>query len=124
MRKVTLAIVYATLLVSLAATARAAPPVLFLDRCAAGCAYGPGFDDSRTNTSNLSSGISTLSAFAHGDASFDAVVACVRDTFAPFAIEVTDVDPGAPITSRSPSRARRSSSGCRPASPTSRPSHA
>lgn len=94
MRKGTLAIVYATILVSLAVTARAALPVLFLDRCAAGCAYTPGFDDSRTNTSSLSSGTSTLSAFAHGDASFDAVVACVRDTFAPFAIEVTDVDPG------------------------------
>ena len=40
MRKSTLAIVHATLLVSLAATARAASPVLFLDRCAAGCAYG------------------------------------------------------------------------------------
>jgi hypothetical protein len=94
LRKATLAIGYATLLVALAATARAGSPVLFLDRCAAGCNYTPGFDDSRTNTSSLPSGSSTLSAFAHGDASFDAIVACVRDTFAPFAIEVTDVDPG------------------------------
>ena len=70
MRQSPLAIVHATLLVSVAATARAASPVLFLDRCAAGCAYGPGSDDSRTNTSSLSSGTSTLSAFAHGDASF------------------------------------------------------
>jgi hypothetical protein len=68
--------------------------VLFLDRCAAGCNYTPGSDDSRTNTSTIPGSSSALSAFAHDDASFDAVVACVRDTFAPFAIEVTDLDPG------------------------------
>jgi len=94
MRKGTLAIVCATLLVALAAAAQAASPLLFLDRCAEGCDYTPGFDDSRTNTSTIPSSTSTLAAFAHGDTSFDAVVACVRDTFAPFAIEVTDVDPG------------------------------
>jgi len=80
---------------ALATTARAASPVLFLDRCADGCAYTPGFDDSRTNASSIPSASSTLSAYAFGDASFDAVVACVHDTFAPFAIAVTDVDPGA-----------------------------
>jgi hypothetical protein len=81
-------------LLGLTALAQAAPPLLFLDRCAEGCTYTPGFDDSRTNASSISNGSSTLSAFAHGDTSFDAVVACVRDTFAPFAIEVTGVDPG------------------------------
>jgi len=82
------------ILVALAARVEAAMPVLFLDRCAEGCSYTPGFDDSRTNTSTIPNSSSTLAAFAHGDTSFDAVVACVRDTFAAFAIEVTDVDPG------------------------------
>jgi hypothetical protein len=88
------AILFATLMVAFATTAWAASPVLFLDRCADGCAYTPGFDDSRTNASSIPNSGSTLSGFAHGDSSFDAVVACVRDAFAPFAIDVTTVDPG------------------------------
>jgi len=67
---------------------------LFLDRCSAGCAYTPGFDDAGSNTSSIVPQASNLAAFAHGDASWNAVVACVRDTFAPFDIEVTDADPG------------------------------
>ena len=94
MRKGCFAVLGAMGLVALATTARAAAPLLFLDRCAGNCTYTQGVDDSSTNTSSILGGSSTLTAFAHGDASFDAVVACVRDTFAPFAIEVTDVDPG------------------------------
>lgn len=70
--------------------------ILFLDRCSgAGCTYTPGFDDAASNTSSLVSQTSNLAAFAHGDASWNAVVDCVRDTFAPFDIAVTDVDAGA-----------------------------
>lgn len=94
MRKGCFAVLGATGLFTLATTAWAAPPLLFLGRCADGCTYTPGADDSRTNASSIPNGSSTLAAFAHGDASFDAVVACVRATFAPFAIDVTDVDPG------------------------------
>ena len=94
MRRRHIAWISTAILVALAAPVEAAMPLLFLDRCAAGCAYTPGFDDSRTNASSIPSSDSTLSAFVHGDTSFDAVVACVRDTFAPFAIEVTNVDPG------------------------------
>ena len=94
MRKGCFAALGATGLVAFATAAWAAPPLLFLDRCAGDCSYTPGVDDSRTNATSILGGSATLTAFAHGDASFDAVVACVRDAFAPFAIEVTDVDPG------------------------------
>jgi hypothetical protein len=74
--------------------AASADGTLFLDRCSAGCAYTPGFDDAGSNTSSVVSQASNLAAFAHGDTSWNAVVDCVRDTFAPFDIEVTDADPG------------------------------
>lgn len=67
---------------------------LFLDRCTGGCQYTPGVDDARTNHSSLIGQASTLSGFSYGDASWEAVVDCVRDTFASFAITVTDHDPG------------------------------
>jgi hypothetical protein len=68
--------------------------ILFLDRCPGDCSYTPGPDDSGANQSSVVGQASTLSGFSYGDESWDAVVACVRDTFAPFAIVVTDVDPG------------------------------
>lgn len=77
-----------------AASASNAEGTLFLDRCSAGCDYTPGFDDAGSNTSSIVSQASSLTAFAHGDESWDAVVQCVRDTFAPFDVGVTDVDPG------------------------------
>jgi hypothetical protein len=78
----------------LAGSASAATSVLFLDRCAAGCTYTPGFDDSRSNVSSLISQTSVLPAYPYGDDSWNAVVACVRETYAPFDVRVTDVDPG------------------------------
>ncbi len=74
--------------------AHAENAVLYLDRCAGGCAIEPGVDDARIDTSSLLPGPVTISEFRHGDAAWDAVVDCVRATYAPFAIEVTDVDPG------------------------------
>jgi hypothetical protein len=76
-----------------------APPVgatttVFLDRCAAGCTYTPGVEDSRINQSSIISSQSSLAASTLGDESWNAVVACVRDVFAPFDVVVTDVDPG------------------------------
>ena len=68
--------------------------VIYLNRCAGGCSLGPGSDDSRTDTSSLLSRNVTISEFAHGDAAWDAVLACVAEVYEPFGIAVTDVDPG------------------------------
>ena len=73
--------------------ARAAGTI-FLERCAAGCTYFPGFDDSRTNHSSLLSQTVTIPPFAHGDAAWAEHLACVRRAYAPFDVAVTDVDPG------------------------------
>lgn len=67
--------------------------VLYLNDCKPnGCTVKPGTDNSRTNTSSIADGQRTLSAFPYNY--FDQLVACVRDTYAPFDIEVTTVDPG------------------------------
>jgi hypothetical protein len=67
---------------------------VYLNRCAGGCTFTPGFDDSRTNQSSILSATSNLTAFAHGDPAFASVVACVETELAAFDVEVTTVDPG------------------------------
>ena len=67
---------------------------IFLERCAAGCTYFPGFDDSRTNHSSLLNQTSNLPAFGQGDPAWAELLACVQRGFAPFDVAVTDVDPG------------------------------
>lgn len=67
---------------------------IFVNRCKSGCQVRAGFTDSRTNTSAIVSANGTLSAFEHGDTSWNTVVACVKDVFDRFNVTVTDVDPG------------------------------
>lgn len=76
--------------------AAASSRLVFLHRCPpSGCVVNQGADDdSRTNTSSISEGQSTLSGFRQSDAVWNAMVACVRATYAPFNIGITDVDPG------------------------------
>jgi len=83
----------AVLFTMLATAPADAITTIFLDRCDGGCSYTPGFDDSRTDVSSIVSQASAVSGFAWGDESWEAVVACVRDAFAPFDARVTDVDP-------------------------------
>ncbi len=47
-----------------------------------------------TNTSSISDGTSVMSPYMHGQAHWDEVIACVRETFAPFDINVVTDDPG------------------------------
>jgi uncharacterized protein (TIGR03382 family) len=52
-------------------------------------------DDSRLNyASAIQYDQATVPAYAYGDASWDDVVSCVRDIYAPFDVTVTDADPG------------------------------
>ncbi len=78
----------------LSAGAARSTTTVYLNRCADGCTFTPGPDDSITNHSSIVSATSVLSAFAHGDPSFAAVVACVQTELAPFDVAVTTVDPG------------------------------
>lgn len=65
---------------------------IFANRCTGGCKVTQGFTDSRTNKSAIGGG--TLSAFSYGDSTWNGVMACLRETFEPFNVTVTDVDPG------------------------------
>ena len=47
--------------------------ILFINRCPGGCVITPGSNDARANTSSVVGGTRTLSEFAHGDTTFDAV---------------------------------------------------
>jgi uncharacterized protein (TIGR03382 family) len=68
--------------------------VLYLNRCAGDCELRSGEDDSRTNRSSLVGGSARIAPLEVDDATWAEVVACLRETYAPFAIEVTDQDPG------------------------------
>jgi len=76
-------------------TEAAAPyNTIFLNRCANGCTVKAGDNDSRVDTWPFVSGVHILTKFGYGDDSWNKVMACVRDTFSPFNVVITDVDPG------------------------------
>jgi uncharacterized protein (TIGR03382 family) len=69
--------------------------VIYLRRCPpSGCLLHPGMDDSRTDTSSIVASNATLSGFTQSQDVWDRLLACMRATYAPFNIGVTDVDPG------------------------------
>ena len=88
---------FAVVVATLAATppARAALDLLYINRCVGGCALTPGTDDAINRKSSLLSGNTTVPAFPHGDAAFDATVDCVRSTLAQYDVAVVTSDPGA-----------------------------
>lgn len=68
---------------------------LYLNDCKPnGCTVLPGFDDSLTNRSSIPQTAVTLPPYGHGQAHWDQLVQCVRDTFLPFDIEIVTADPG------------------------------
>ncbi len=69
--------------------------ILFANRCRGGCTITPGFpDDSRANRSSIVNTTSNISEYQYGDASWDAMMECLRGLYEPFDVQVTDVDPG------------------------------
>jgi hypothetical protein len=70
--------------------------IIYLNRCAgAGCNIVQGTTNATTDPVHSSLGHGVLSPFSRGDATWSAVVSCVREVFAPFHVEITEVDPGA-----------------------------
>ncbi len=73
-------------------------PLIFLEDCKpGGCIYFRSlFEDSRANRSSiLGPSTASLPEFALPSDLWGDLVACVQRSFRPFAVEVTDVDPGA-----------------------------
>ena len=66
--------------------------VVFLNK--AGGAYTMGPDDSRTNKTAILSSDKTLGAPTVDAAEWTSFVTCVTSKFSPFAVTITDVDPG------------------------------
>ena len=77
-----------------AASPLPAAGTLFLERCAGGCTYIPGFDNSCLNRTSVASSTSNLSAFEHGDAAWQQLVACVESALDPYDVTITEIDPG------------------------------
>jgi len=70
---------------------------LYLNDCKPnGCTVTYGLDSSLTNRSTIpqQSASVTLDAYAHDQAHWDQLVACVKETFKPFDIQVVTTDPG------------------------------
>lgn len=54
-------------------------------------------NNSSTNTSSIVDGTVTIGAYQGSEAQWNSIVACVREQFAPWNVEVTDVDPGSAV---------------------------
>jgi uncharacterized protein (TIGR03382 family) len=68
---------------------------LYLNDCKnSTCTVAPGFDNSITNKSSIASQTTTLSAWSHGQAQWDALLDCVKETFKPFDINIVTTNPG------------------------------
>ncbi|HEX5062529.1 MAG TPA: Ig-like domain-containing protein [Kofleriaceae bacterium] len=69
--------------------------ILYLNDCKNNsCRVSPGADNSLTNRSSIAQSTVTLPAYPYSDAHWSSLVACVRETFAPFDIAITTTDPG------------------------------
>lgn len=76
--------------------------IIFLNRCAGGCTFRQGVaSSSMQNITILGTGpdgaMYSIPEFAYGDALWDQIVACVQETYAPYDVVVTDVDPGTTV---------------------------
>jgi len=72
--------------------------ILYLNDCKPnGCTVTPGTDSSLTNRSSIPDTTVVLDAYQHSQAHWDSLVQCVKDTFAPFTIQVVTVDPGSTV---------------------------
>jgi hypothetical protein len=70
--------------------------VIYLNRCTPGrCVVAQGTTDATADPARSSLGHGVLGAFSQGDAAWATVVACLKEVYAPFQVEVTEVDPGA-----------------------------
>lgn len=78
-----------------AAAAGKASNIIFLNGCFdGGCTITPGFESSIDNSSSIIKETATIPPFAGGAAAWDAIVECMRGTYAPFDVVITDEDPG------------------------------
>ncbi|HWU86689.1 MAG TPA: MYXO-CTERM sorting domain-containing protein [Kofleriaceae bacterium] len=72
---------------------------LYLNDCRPnGCSVAPGNDSSLLNRSSIPDSSVVLSPYPHGAAHWGQLVQCVRDTFAPFNVQIVTSDPGPSVS--------------------------
>jgi len=73
--------------------AAVAPRALYLNRCVGGCTVRPGDNSAVNDRSSIIAQTSTLSEFMYDDATWDAVVACIRASWAPYDLDIVTDEP-------------------------------
>jgi hypothetical protein len=69
--------------------------IIFIHKCGpGGCSVTPGAEDSRLDRSSIPNSAVTLDMFKQTDEVWNRMMTCVKATFAPFDVTITDVDPG------------------------------
>ena len=66
---------------------------IFLNRCVGGCTLTPGSDGTQNQSEIIGNSSRHLSEFAGSNAQWQAVLSCVRATYAPFNVTITDTRP-------------------------------
>jgi LPXTG-motif cell wall-anchored protein len=68
--------------------------VIYLNNCQPkGCSLKPGYDNSTTNTSSVPSQTSTISAYKGSVSQWNAIVECVKQTYADFDVQIVTTRP-------------------------------
>jgi len=67
--------------------------IIFLNKCQGGCTLHPGNNNSTTDTSSIVNGTSVVSQYSGTAAQWTQIVNCVKATYAPFNVTITDVRP-------------------------------
>ena len=80
--------------------ALAAAPVsshlIYLNRCpTSGCTVVQGTTSSTSDPLHSSLGHGVVGAFTRGDDTWNTIVSCMKEVYAPFNVQITEVDPGA-----------------------------
>jgi hypothetical protein len=74
--------------------AAAVSHTIYLNNCKpSGCQMKPGYDNAMTNTSSIPDVNSTVSAYTGSDATWNQIVACVRETYADFDVDIVTERP-------------------------------
>jgi hypothetical protein len=69
--------------------------IVYMRRCPlGGCIINAGGEDSRSDQSSIAGSPRTITRFKQSDAVWTQLMDCMRATYAPFNIAITDVDPG------------------------------
>ena len=70
--------------------------VIYINRCVGGCDIiaSNSTNDAHANISSIPDNDTTIGEWAHGDAVWDELVACVRETYAPYDVDVVTEEPG------------------------------